>query len=527
MESHYHWLVTVGLVTSSVIAVTANSFLLFVFARRRSLRTVPNRFVINLLVTNLLSSLLLIPLLLVDQDAFPPSQNITSSANGTIEQLEEGVLIKEEIISSTSDVKIIETSEKFLQEKIIRNEDHNEDMLCYFAQASTSFVCTASIFSILIIGINQYFGVIHSLRYHFYINKLKASIFILSSWLAAFVCAVLSTLTYSDSSLWHFCSRSYSENGVAKVLNTAYACGYFVVVILAPFVAICIIYICIYTAAHQNSERMRKSTSASSNCPLEMGQSESSDCPPSERDRGENTLPKVHSAPNFSALENSHTNNVVEETKIPRVKRTISDRNNFITNLKHKISNASMFRNREETRAAKISVLVIFMVLICYIPYGLTLVLTSGCIQVNPGQIFNYLSLVLLVFSNVMSPFLFGYRNKRVKREIGKMLGLVQSSQNFSFMDNYRPPENIVRNRSFEGINETVENSEPLLEDGHTIPEVVVTCKMENEKKSILKRVGSGWNSYKKCNFITVPDSCLSDARGSFSSASTQVSNDE
>lgn len=296
-------------------------------------------------------------------------------------------------------------------------------------------------------------------------------------------------------------------------------------VILAPFVAICIIYVCIYTAAHQNSERMRKSTSASS--PLDSNQAESADRP---RDRGERTLPKVHSAPNFSSLENGRVHLAIEEVKIPRVKRTISDRNNFITNLKHKISNASLFRYREETRAAKISVLVIFMVLICYVPYGLTLVLTSGCIRINPGQIFNYLSLVLLVISNVMSPFLFGYRNKRVKREIGNMLGLVPSSQNFSFIDNsYKPQNNLSRNRSFEGIHETMnENVEPLLEDGGiTIPEVVVTNKPENERKSILKRVGSTWTSYKKCNFITVPDSCLSDARGSFSSASTQVSNDE
>ncbi|XP_066144855.1 alpha-1B adrenergic receptor isoform X2 [Euwallacea fornicatus] len=534
MDSDYHWLVTVALVTSSIIAVTANVFLLVIFARRRSLRTIPNRFVINLLVTNLLSSLLLIPLLVVDQGSFPLVQAASSSDNRTVQSFEEKMLIKEEIFRSNRPIEIIQTREQLLQTSLessssfaFNNRSTTEDLLCYFAQASTSFVCTASIFSILLIGVNQYFGVIHSLRYHSYVNKSRATIFILSSWLAALLCAALSTVTYSDGSLWHFCSgRKTPESSSTKVLNTVYAFMYFFLVILAPFLGICMIYVCIYAAARQNSERMRKSTSASSTTPLdsldvEEGQGHS---PSPERKH----LPKVHSAPNFSVLE---CNGAQEEPKIDRVKRTSSDRNNFIVNLKHKISNASVFRYREETRAAKISVLVIFMVLICYVPYGLTLVLASGCIGVSPGQIFNYLSLVLLVFSNVLSPFLFGYRNKRVKREIGKMLGLVPPCPQTNAEIFKRPQiSNIVRNRSFDdgiNINIVVDNTEPLLESGLIVPEVIVTCKPENERKSILKRVGSGWSNYKKCNFITVPDSCLGDARGSFSSASTQVSNDE
>ncbi|CAG9767739.1 unnamed protein product [Ceutorhynchus assimilis] len=524
MESDYHWLVTVALVTSSIIAVTANVSLLFIFARKRSLRTIPNRFVINLLVTNLLSSLLLIPLLIVDQG----SVSTQLKTNHTIQSIEEDVLIKEEIYSNNKSLQFFETTKKILETEINSTTimspiaTNNGELLCYFAQASTSFVCTASIFSILLIGINQYFGVIHSLRYHFYVNKVRATIFIASSWVAALTCAILSTVTYSDGSLWHFCSKrsDIEETSTSRTLNTLYAFSYFFFVILAPFLAICIIYCCIYTAAHQNSERMRKSTSSSLPTPIEFVQVE------------QQRLPKVHSAPNFSVLEHSRLSTTIPENNV--VKRTSSDRNNFIINLKHKISNASVFRYREETRAAKISVIVIFMVLICYVPYGLTLVLTSGCIKISSGQIFNYLSLVLLVFSNVISPFLFGYRNKRVKREIGRLLGLVPPSnkQNkFTTLPTQRQTS-ITRNRSYaEGIDNANrnlnENSQPLLANGLIIPEVVVTCKGETERKSILKKMGSGWSNYKKCNFITVPDGCLGDARGSFSSASTQISNDE
>lgn len=434
--------------------------------------------------------------------------------NSTVQSIESNVSIRQQVVSFNGTLNYMSSLEEIHQTTIPRNlvpvdPEEDEARMCYFAQASTSFVCTASIFSILLIGINQYFGVIHSLRYHFYVNRVRASLFILSSWVAAIACSILSIVTYSDGSLWNFCSKRVIDGDSMKVINTTYAFSYFICVILVPCVAICAIYVCIYTAARQNSERMRKSTSASSTAPLDQMD---------ELEKELANLPRVHSAPNFSALESTKM-----ALRSSRVKRTISDRNNFIVNLKHKISNASVFRYREETRAAKISVLVVLMVLVCYVPYGLNLILTSGSIDFKPGQKFNYLSLVLLVFSNIVSPFVFGYRNKRVKREIGKMLGLVPASSH-----PVRVPGVVLsRNRSLEsGINVLVEHQEPLLE-GQMVPEVVVTCKVETERKSILKRVGSGWSSYKKCNFITVPDSCLGDARGSFSSASTQVSSDD
>lgn len=511
MDSDYHRLITIGLVTSSVIAVTANFFLLFVFCRRRGLRTVPNRFIINLLVTNLLSSILLIPLLLVDQESYS--------------SLSTGPTVYSEGFSSDPTTN---TFEVIVSENVLPIDQNSTNVLCYFAQSTTSFICTASILSILLIGINQYFGVIHSLRYHFYINKVRSSVFIGISWSIALVCAVLSSLTYSDSSMWHFCKNRPPPSDSVRILNTLYAFSYFFLVILAPFVAICIIYVCIYTAAHQNSERMRRSASAPLNpqidCTIHVPLKESSH---------KDSLPKVHSAPNFSTLDHGKSFDLDEETN-KKVNRSASDRtsHSFISNLKHKISNASVFRYREETRAAKISILVIFLVLVCYVPYGITLVLCSKCIEINTSQIFNYISLILLVISNVISPFLFGYRNKRVKREICKMFNLSNKNQNLEVAERGRTRQSTVKNYSFDYIPETLENdkSEIIIENNHVIPEVIVTCKNENDRKSILKRVcnTSNWPSYKKCNFITVPDSCISaDARGSFSSASTQMSIEE
>lgn len=491
-----------------------------------------SRFVINLLVTNLLSSVLLIPLLLADKDSssHPETVQETKSTIPSIANL----LIEEEIKNdpTTNIIQIIETGN--LIPLTIKNST-NKQFLCYFAQSTTSFVCTACIFSILLIGINQYFGVIHSLRYHFYINRCKSSILIGLSWFLALFCAVSSSLTHSDSGIWQFCSDKTETSESVRMINTVYALGYFIIVILAPFIAICAIYVCIYTAAHQNSERMRRSASAPLNPCL--------DCihiPDTKyvKPLNKEILPKVHSAPNFSNLQTDDTDfkdpkeNFI---KITKVFRSPSDRStsSFINTLKHKISNASIFRYREETRAAKISILVIFMVLVCYVPYGLTLIFSSEMVRISTSQIFRTLSLVLLVFSNIISPFLFGYRNKRVKREIAKMFGLVRHSKQTCDIIDHPRRASASRNRSFENVHEQFEHDidvETCIPKNNVIPEVVITCKPENERKSILKRVchSSSWTNYKKCNFITVPDSCISaEARGSFSSASTQISTED
>lgn len=478
----------------------------------------------------------------MDQESSPISDvannNITWPQNvpeAVVEEEEDILINKSDIIIKTSE-KIVTVTNYYQQEEDGGGQSY---LLCYLAQSGTSLVCTASIFSILLIGINQYFAVIHSLRYHFYISKCRCMIYIYTGWIVAIVFGILGAVSQNHSGLWHFCDATPKSSSGYRIFNTVYAFVYFVFMILAPFLAISVIYCCIYTAARQNSERMRRSTSGSCNLdtyiqvPLKQNGG--------ERRLSEETgdfikkpIQKVQSAPNFLNLATACENG----TAVVKVNRTASDRapNNFINSLKFKITNASVFRYREEARAAKISIIVIFMVLVCYIPYGITLILNSDLINIKTPRYFNYLALVLLIVSNIISPFLFAYRNKRIQREVGKFLGLITDKSSklsikkktkrstapklkIPILDENKDTTTATTNGSPEGF---------LLKTA-AIPEVVVTCKQENEKKSILKRVCSkNWSSYKKCSFITVPDSCLgADNRGSFSSASTQISTEE
>lgn len=210
-----------------------------------------------------------------------------------------------------------------------------------------------------------------------------------------------------------------------------------------------------------------------------------------------------------------------------KVTRTCSDRSNanFINNIKCKISNASIFKYREESRAAKISILVIFMVLICYVPYGASLIFDD-----YTTKSYHNVSIILLITSNVISPFLFAYRNRRVQRELYKFFGIKSNKLIYNSSKNYCRTSLLKKRIENANKEEEDKTQEPFINNrNENIPKVIITCKVDNEKKSILKRVCStNWQNYSKCNFITVPDSCVNgEARGSFSSASTQISNDE
>ncbi|CAK9796499.1 Adenosine receptor A1 [Anthophora plagiata] len=99
---------------------------------------------------------------------------------------------------------------------------------------------------------------------------------------------------------------------------------------------------------------------------------------------------------------------------------SVRSTSSYINSLKDRISNGSIFRHREEARAARISALVIVMGLICWLPYVILLVMKN--LPRSTGQHFPHkydvLASSLLILAAYISPLLFGYRSKRVKREL-------------------------------------------------------------------------------------------------------------
>lgn len=97
----------------------------------------------------------------------------------------------------------------------------------------------------------------------------------------------------------------------------------------------------------------------------------------------------------------------------------------YMTSIRHRLSNASsLFKYREESRAARISILVVIMFLISYIPFGL-LVLTEGHDSLLSTYQQTVLAIFFVVLANIISPLIFAYRNKRVRRGIKRLVSSV------------------------------------------------------------------------------------------------------
>jgi len=98
-----------------------------------------------------------------------------------------------------------------------------------------------------------------------------------------------------------------------------------------------------------------------------------------------------------------------------------------MSSLRHRLSNASsLFKYREESRAARISILVVVMFVVSYLPFGLLVLLQSRLSAANFGGS-SQLAIFMILLANLSSPFIFAYRNKRVRRGVKRLFGLEPS----------------------------------------------------------------------------------------------------
>ncbi|XP_055907146.1 uncharacterized protein LOC129942301 [Eupeodes corollae] len=95
----------------------------------------------------------------------------------------------------------------------------------------------------------------------------------------------------------------------------------------------------------------------------------------------------------------------------------------YMTSIRRRLSNASsLFKQREESRAARISILVVIMFLVSYLPYGLLVLLQDRLIDNFPHS--TQLAVLMILLANFSSPFIFAYRNKRVRHGVTRLFGL-------------------------------------------------------------------------------------------------------
>ncbi|XP_055375047.1 probable cyclin-dependent serine/threonine-protein kinase DDB_G0292550 [Condylostylus longicornis] len=95
----------------------------------------------------------------------------------------------------------------------------------------------------------------------------------------------------------------------------------------------------------------------------------------------------------------------------------------YMTSIRHRLSNASsLFKYREESRAARISILVVIMFLVSYLPYGILVLLQGRIFSLSNHA--TQLAVFVVLLGNLSSPIIFAYRNKRVRRGVKRLFNL-------------------------------------------------------------------------------------------------------
>ncbi|XP_055923911.1 uncharacterized protein LOC129954191 [Eupeodes corollae] len=144
---------------------------------------------------------------------------------------------------------------------------------------------------------------------------------------------------------------------------------------------------------------------------------------------------QIHSTPNLQKYNQGHRNSLTgfdaasrqryvphQALQIPTIHASPKALS-YMTSIRHRLSNASsLFKYRDESRAARISILVVIMFLVSYLPYGLLVLLQGRLIDNFPHS--TQLAVFMILLANLTSPFIFAYRNKRVRRGVTRLFGL-------------------------------------------------------------------------------------------------------
>ncbi|CAB3220154.1 unnamed protein product [Arctia plantaginis] len=380
-----------------LVSTAANSLALLVFCRRPGLRTISNRFVINILATNLLTTSLLAPALFGEHSARENAASWVEAGDA--------------------------------------------------AAAGSSL---AALLSVMLIALDQHHAVTDPLRCHTRLLQRRPATLCAGTWVAAACAAVLRA---AIAVVRHFCPLEPALQGV----ELAYYIVYLLLGVITPIGIVCIMYARIYRAARSSGLRARAHGASAlqlhepptilpdlveegEGLTLKIDGPENSVIVENERKFGPFLLPPERPirCPSVASLRNSRREGKSNEdlrkglpavssapllaAPLLAVQQRIpqpSHAGSRISSIRCRISNASLFRYREESRAARVGLLTGALVML-HVPHAVTAVISATV----PGlaDCARTPSLALLLLASAASPFLFALRSRRVQREARRLL---------------------------------------------------------------------------------------------------------
>ena len=327
---------------------------------------------------------------------------------------------------------------------------------------------------------DQYCAVMAPLHYHRTITKLRSWLLLAGQWIFALTMSLFSIADSSGERFWQSCRSSAAPemaagdeemaatNDTSSALifqrsnvTSAYAPGSSsssaaddvwsilfvtcsVVSYVVPLALLTWMYVRIYSAAHRNSERTRRTSLTHSASELVvhcLGSSQMiSHCASLAHIPSGSSGPGCGNGMNAGigsasaggllgsvSMEQNHYHQFRTNapSRTPSLRSTSSQ---IVNNLRYRISNASVFLYREESRAARVSVFVLVLVIFCWLPYHVLLLLNTVSRTLLPSYA-PYMSLAAMLVNSLSSPFLYAYRSRRMQREVRRLFGLPAKSR--------------------------------------------------------------------------------------------------
>ena len=309
---------------------------------------------------------------------------------------------------------------------------------CLLSDAVSHLIASLSMLSTLLIAVDQYLAILHALRYHHHMTRLRSSLSLGTVWVLSCVITITTLCIHHRdiAILWSSCEQAdfsplLSHSGPLHILLS---CTITAITFLAPILLMLHIYSRIYLEAHNSSERSRKCNlkpsdfmhNMSATVPLQCINDGDTQWTRSSHSMKSPTLPP-------SRMRRSSTTSCVDRQDRRCQRKTSLPTNSlsFKENLghfRHRISNAGQFIHREEGKTAKVYIISLAAVIICWFPLAISRT-TNIFVTLRFPCWASFSTLFLALSYAVVSPFIFAYRNKKVRREVLNLLN-IKSNEN-------------------------------------------------------------------------------------------------
>lgn len=313
--------------------------------------------------------------------------------------------------------------------------------------AAASACSLAALLAVTLIALDQHHAVTDPLRCHTRLLQRRPATLCSATWLAA----ALAAAVRAAIAILRF---YYPQEPAIRGVELAYYVVYLIAGVLAPVTTVCVMYARIYRAARSSGLRARAHGASAlqlhepqimlPDLIEEEGLTLKIDMPDNvtetEPKFGPFLLPPERPVrcPSVASLRNARRDGKSTEDirkGLPAVSsapslavpllavqpQTVASANggSRITSIRCRISNASLFRYREESRAARVGLLTGALVLL-HVPHAVA-ALASAAV---PGLAASARTpaLALLLLASAVSPFLFALRSRRVQREARRLL---------------------------------------------------------------------------------------------------------